>query len=187
MKDNKTANLLWLDLEMTGLEVGRDKILEVGVIATDWDFNEIGRFEAVVKVDDDFIRSRLTGDFWEKNSTTRDVLIEQNASGQTSADVEKSLLDFINKYFSKKEAIYLAGNSIWNDRKFIEAEWPRLDQILHYRMLDVSAWKIVFENKFGYKFKKPEEHRAMGDIEGSIMELKKYLTHLDFEEKSENA
>ena len=182
MKEKKNATLLWLDLEMTGLEVGYDKILEVGAIATDWDFNEFGRFEATVKVDEDFMRRRLTGDFWDKNSTSRDALIQQNTNGKTSEEVERDLLQFIKTYFVKNQTIYLAGNSIWNDRKFIEAEWPNLDQALHYRMLDVSAWKIVFEDKFGYKFKKPEEHRAMGDIEGSIMELKKYIAHLDFEE-----
>jgi oligoribonuclease len=70
----------------------------------------------------------------------------------------------------------LAGNSIHQDRRFIEREWPRLNGRLHYRMLDVSAWKVVFENHFRSRINKPEAHRALDDIEGSITELKHYLT-----------
>jgi oligoribonuclease len=77
-----------------------------------------------------------------------------------------------------KQPIYLAGNSIWNDRQFIEREWPRLNDKLHYRMLDVTAWKIVFENHFRTKINKPEAHRALDDIEGSIEELKVYLNRI---------
>ena len=76
------------------------------------------------------------------------------------------------------KTIYLAGNSIHQDRKFIEDEMPKLDEILHYRMLDVSAWKVYFENALGKKFLKPENHRALDDIRGSIEELKWYLKTL---------
>ena len=74
------------------------------------------------------------------------------------------------------EPILLAGNSIHQDRKFIDREWPNLGSLLHYRMLDVSAWKVVFDGKYGKRFAKPEAHRALDDIKGSIMELKYYLT-----------
>ena len=69
----------------------------------------------------------------------------------------------------------LAGNSIHQDRRFIDHWWPQLAQRLHYRMLDVSAWKVVMEGKYGKKFAKPEDHRALEDIRGSIMELRYYL------------
>ena len=118
----------------------------------------------------------MVGDFWEKNSTSRDALIAQNTDGKPVAEVEKSLLAFLDKYFSK--TIYLAGNSIHQDRKFIEREMPELNKRLHYRMLDVSAWKIYFENALNKKFIKPENHRALDDINGSIEELKWYLTFL---------
>ncbi len=172
----KKATLLWVDLEMTGLDPSKDKILEVAAIATDMKLNEIATFEAVVKVDDELIKSRMVGDFWEKNSKTRDALIAQNPSGKPIAEVERELLDFVAQYFGKE--IYLAGNSIHQDRKFIEAEMPTLNQKLHYRMLDVSAWKIYFENALNKKFTKPENHRALDDINGSIEELKWYLTFL---------
>lgn len=172
----KQAKLLWVDLEMTGLVPGRDKILEVAAVATDFDFNEIARYESVVKVDEDLMRERMVGEFWEKNSESRDALLEQNQDGKSAEDVENELLEFIDSNFGKE--IYLAGNSIHQDRKFIEIEWPTVNKRLHYRMLDVSAWKIYFENALNKKFTKKEAHRALDDINGSIEELKWYLTFL---------
>ncbi len=172
----KKAKLLWVDLEMTGLDPAKDRILEVAAIATDMELNEIAKYEAVVQVDKQIIDNRMVGEFWEKNSATRDALIEQNDSGRPVAEVEKDMIAFIDKYFGK--TIYLAGNSIHQDRKFIEREMPELDKRLHYRMLDVSAWKIYFESALGKKYTKPENHRALDDINGSIEELQWYLTFL---------
>ena len=161
---------------MTGLEPDKDRILEVAVIATDMKLNEIARYEAVVKVDEKLMQSRMVGDFWDKNSASRDALIAQNKDGKPVAEVEKELLQFLDQHFG--EEIYLAGNSIHQDRKFIEREMPNLNRRLHYRMLDVSAWKIYFEHARHQKFHKPENHRALDDINGSIEELKWYLTFL---------
>ena len=172
----KKAKLLWLDLEMTGLDPVKDRILEVAAIATDMELNEIARFEAIVKVSDALMKKRMVGDFWEKNCESRDALIAQNKTGRRVKEVEKRLLEFLDQYFGKE--IYLAGNSIHQDRKFIEREMPELNKRLHYRMLDVSAWKIYFENALDKKYTKPESHRALSDIEGSIGELKWYLTFL---------
>ena len=118
------------------------------------------------------MRERMVGEFWEKNRESYEALFAQNASGESAEAVEKKLLDFVVKYFG--ETVYLAGNSIHQDRKFIEREWPELNTKLHYRMLDVSAWKIVFENALHRSFPKPENHRALDDIRGSIEELKWY-------------
>lgn len=174
----KKATLLWIDLEMTGLDPVKDKILEVAAIATDMELNQIATYEAVVKVDDELIKERMVGKFWEKNSNSRDALIAQNANGKPVETVERELLDFIKHNFDTKNPIYLAGNSVHQDRKFIENEMPALNDKLHYRMLDVSAWKIYFENALHKKFAKPENHRALDDINGSIEELKWYLTFL---------
>ena len=174
----KKAKLLWIDLEMTGLDPEQDKICEVAAVATDMELNQIATYEAVVRVNDELMQDRMVGEFWEKNSASRDALIAQNASGKPIAEVEQELLAFINQNFSSKHPVYLAGNYIHQDRKFIEREMPELNKHLHYRMLDVSAWKIYFENALNKKFTKPENHRALDDINGSIEELKWYLKFL---------
>lgn len=172
----KKAKLLWVDLEMTGLSPEKDRILEIAAIATDFEFNEIAQFEAVVKVPEELMKERMVGEFWEKNAGSRDALIAQNASGKESAEVEKEVLKFIEDNFGTE--VYLAGNSIHQDRKFIDMEWPKVAEKLHYRMLDVSAWKVYFENALGKKFVKRDMHRALDDINGSIEELKWYTTFL---------
>ncbi|MDO4872201.1 MAG: oligoribonuclease [bacterium] len=176
----KNAKILWIDLEMTGLSPEKDRILEVAAIATDWDFNEIANFERAVKVDEKIVESRMTGDFWETFSETRDALQAQNAQAtQNSQEVEADLIKFVQENFAEElengEKILLGGNSIHQDRRFIRAEWQNLSKLLHYRMLDVSAWKVVMNAKFKRVFVKPENHRALDDIRGSIEELKFYL------------
>lgn len=169
------ASILWVDLEMTGLDPKEDRILEVAAIATDWDFNEIATYEAVKKVGPNLMKQRMVGEFWDKFSSVRDALMAQNEDGKNGRTVENELLEFIENHFDLDKPVLLGGNSIHQDRKFIENEWPRLNARLHYRMLDVSAWKVVFEGKYKKKFSKPEEHRALEDIRGSIMELKYYI------------
>ena len=171
----KIAKILWMDLEMTGLDPVDDRILEVAAIATDWDFNEIAVYEAVKKVGPNLMKERMVGSFWEKFPKARDGLMAQNDEGKNGRVVENELLEFIDEHFADGVPVLLAGNSIHQDRKFIANEWTRLDARLHYRMLDVSAWKVVFDGKFGKRFAKPEEHRALEDIRGSIMELQYYL------------
>ena len=121
-------------------------------------------------------RMKVSKAFWDANPAARDGLLAQNLEkGRSGRTVENELLAFLDKHFDGEAPALLGGNSIHQDRKFIANEWTRLDRRLHYRMLDVSAWKVVFEGKFKKKFAKPEEHRALGDIRGSIMELKYYL------------
>lgn len=175
----KRAKLLWVDLEMTGLDPTLDRILEVAAIITDWDFNEIATYESAVKVGPNLFAGRIKAapDFWEKFPDVRDALIAQNNSdaAKNARTVENELLAFLDEHFGEEDQIILAGNSIHQDRKFIDNEWARLGARLHYRMLDVSAWKVVFDGKYNKRFAKPEVHRALDDIRGSIMELKYYL------------
>ena len=112
---------------------------------------------------------------------------EQNQDGELIEDVEERILEFLDENFETesikgdskgKGKIILAGNSVHQDKKFIEREMPLLNDRLHYRMLDVSAWKVYFEAVKKKKFTKRESHRALDDIQGSIDELKYYLTFL---------
>lgn len=172
-------NILWIDLEMTGLDPDEDRILEVAAIVTDWDFKEIDSYTSAVKVGPKLVERRMfhgpAADFYNKFPSNRDALVKQNIeNGQSARIVENELLNFITQHFNKDIPVLLAGNSIHIDRKFIDHEWPRLSARLHYRMLDVSAWKVVFEGKYKKKFSKPEVHRALDDIRGSIMEIKYY-------------
>ena len=165
-----------MDLEMTGLDPLEDRILEVAAIVTDWDFNEIATYEAVKKVGPSLMKKRMVGEFWEKYASVREALIAQNGEGKNGRTVENELLAFIDEHFDADTPVLLGGNSIHQDRKFIDNEWPRLASRLHYRMLDVSAWKVVFDGKYKKRFAKPEAHRALEDIRGSIEELKYYQT-----------
>ena len=181
--NTKQKNILWVDLEMTGLDPAEDRILEVGAIITDWDFNEVATYEAAVKVSPQLLERRMlkgaSKDFWNSVPETRDALVKQyQETTNTARTVENDLLALVENHFEKGVPIILAGNSIHMDRRFIEHEWKRLNALLHYRMLDVTSWKLVFENKFGKKFAKREAHRALDDIRGSIEELTYYLKKL---------
>lgn len=177
----KKATLLWIDLEMTGLDPVEDRIMEVAAIATDWDFNEIANYEAVVKVGPRLVEQRMEVEkaFWDENSEARDGLVAQNLEkGRSGRTIENELIEFIEQHFDTTEPVLLAGSSIHQDRRFVRNEWPRLDEKLHYRMLDVSAWKVVFNGKYKKVFAKPKAHRAFDDIRGSIQELKYYLAKI---------
>ncbi|HEU4830939.1 MAG TPA: oligoribonuclease [Candidatus Saccharimonadales bacterium] len=175
LRNTKIDRILWMDLEMTGLDPIDDRILEVAVIVTDWDFNEIATYQAAVLVGPRLAKRRMKGDFWEANLDVRDQLLAQNKAARSGRTVENELLAFIDKHFDHDKPVLLAGNSIHQDRRFIVNEWHRIDARLHYRMLDVTAWKVVFEGKYKKKFAKQEVHRAIDDIRGSIEELKYYL------------
>lgn len=180
---SRKATLLWIDLEMTGLDPETDKIIEVAAIGTDWNLEPLCEFTAAVKVDETFLKTRMVGKFWEENAESRDAMIAASLSGESSEQVEKALLEWLKINFAEESIkdygkIILCGNSIHQDRKFIDREWPELAKKLHYRMLDVSAWKVYFEGAKGKKFTKPEVHRALDDILGSIAELKWYLSML---------
>lgn len=168
----KHAKLLWVDLEMTGLEPKTDRILEVAAIATDWNFTEYTSYEAIIHQPDAVLK-RMDG-FAKTQHAASGLTDACRQSDISEAQAQDFLLQLVEEHFTAGKVI-LAGNSIHQDRRFIRAYWPKLDAALHYRMLDVSAWKLVFEGKYHKKFIKPEKHRALDDIRGSIDELKYYL------------
>ncbi len=170
-------SLLWIDLEMTGLEPDRDKIVELAAIITDWAFNEIDTLDIVVKQDQSLLNEMLPE---VKKMHTSSGLLPRITDGVSEVEAETHLLEFIDKHFDQ-QPVLLAGNSIHQDRRFIRRAWPLVEKRLHYRMLDVSAWKVVFMQKYNVKLAKRNAHRALDDIRGSIEEMQSYLKHIQID------
>lgn len=166
----KPDKFVWVDLEMTGLDPEKSKIIEIAAIITDVDFNELDSIEIVVNQPQSVIDA---SDTWVKNNM-QTVLKESLKSKTSLKQAEQQIVQLIDKHFS--EHAVLAGNSIHQDRRFIRRYCPELESKLHYRMLDVSAWKVYMVSKYDIEFKKPNQHRALADIRGSIEELKSYLS-----------
>lgn len=174
----KPTKLLWMDLEFTGFEYDKDIILEVSVEITDFDFSTLGSYEARVKNKPEVMVERMKlNTFWQDHPENRDNFIHHNDEGKLSSEVERELIEFVEKHFGSEPAI-LAGNSIHSDRGIIKAKWPALDLRLHYRMLDVTTLKILMQGKYGIEYEKANTHRAYDDIQESIAELQYYIDRL---------
>lgn len=174
-KDVVPTKLLWVDLEMTGLESEKDVILEVAAEITDFDFNPIASYEAVISQPEEKLAQMND---WCAEQHTKSGLIDRcRTEGRHEQEVVSELCDFVNTHFRGEPAI-LAGNSIHNDRLFIKFWWPELFKLLHYRMLDVSSFKILMQSKYGYMHEKEGAHRAYDDIHASIKELQAYIQWL---------
>jgi oligoribonuclease len=177
MIDKKAVptKLLWVDLEMTGLDPENDVILEVAAEVTDFNFKTLVSYEAIVKQPKDVVVDRMQKNIWWADfPANRDEFVNKLDTGKSSSQVEQELMALVEEHIGDEPAV-LAGNSIHNDRKFIAKYWPQLDLKLHYRMLDVSAWKVFMQGKYGVNFEKKEVHRAFDDIQASIAELQHYL------------
>lgn len=159
-------------MEMSGLEVSQCRILEVAAIVTDKDLKPLETYEAIVFQETAVLAAM---DAWCTENHGKSGLTAAVATGKQESLVESELLALVNRHFKPEDRPILCGNSIGQDRKFIDAYMPALAKRLHYRMLDVTSLKIVFESSFGIAFKKKDAHRALGDIEESIAELKHYL------------
>lgn len=169
------SKLIWVDLEMTGLDPVNDVILEVAAEVTDFEFKTLESYEATVKQPKELVVNRMQKNIWWADyPANRDDFLNKLEEGKEPNQVEKDLVSLVEKHFGDEPAV-LAGNSIHNDRGFIRQWWPAFDLKLHYRMLDVSAWKVLMQGKYGLNFEKKEVHRAFDDIQASIAELQYYL------------
>lgn len=181
--------LLWMDMEMTGLDPDDHRILEVAAIVTDFKFNEIAKYQAYIKQPATQLKKMKSAPWYEWSGGVRKLsgtvygVAEKNGliknlklHGQSTRQVEAELVKLVTDNFDQ-QAI-LAGNSIHQDRRFIRRWWPRLEKKLHYRMLDVSAWKVFIQGRYGLDWKKPDNHIAEEDIRGSMQELQYYLKRL---------
>ena len=180
MSYEKITHLYWLDLEMSGLDVNKEVIIEAACIVTDLNFKELESFETVVKQPQSYLDGM---DAWNTEHHGKSGLTAKVPTGMEPDAVEFRLISMIDRHFPEsttnpKLRPILAGNSIAQDRLFIEKHMPRLAARLHYRMLDVSSWKIMFNNKFDRVYKKQNAHRALDDIRESIGELRYYLDQI---------
>lgn len=175
LKKVKPTKLLWVDLEMTGLDPEKDVILEVAAEVTDFNFKTLASYEALVKHDDSILDNMAE---WPKQQHGLSGLTERvRSQGRPEDEVKHELVGFIKAQFGEEPAV-LAGNSIHNDRIFIKKWWPEVDALLHYRMLDVTSFKILMQGKYHTEYEKNDAHRAFDDIQASIAELQHYLEWL---------
>lgn len=178
LKHAVPSKLLWVDLEMTGLDARQDVILEIAVEVTDFDCKPLASYEARITHPRELVAERMQANgWWNDYPDNRDDFLSKLADGKPLEAVEADLVALVQAQFGAEPAI-LAGNSIHADRGFIDQHWPQLAQLLHYRMLDVTAWKVVMQGKFGVEYPKKETHRAFDDIHESMEELAFYLQKL---------
>lgn len=172
------TKLLWVDLEMTGLDPIKDLILEIAVEITDFNFKTLASYETTIKQPRETVAARMQANIWWRDfPANRDEFLNKLDEGKPLRQAEQDMVALLEEYFGQEPAV-LAGNSIHNDRNFIKRWWPALDLKLHYRMLDVSSLKILMQGKYGEQFEKKEVHRAFDDIQASIAELQHYLQKL---------
>lgn len=171
-KDRIPTKLLWVDLEMTGLDPEQHVIIEVAVEVTDFSLKTLASYEALIAQPEDVLAKAHE---WAANQHTTSGLFDRlRREGRPETEIVHELVGFIKAQFGNEPAI-LSGNSIHNDRTFIKKWWPEVDELLHYRMLDVSSWKVFMQGKYDVKFEKKEVHRAFDDIQASIAELQHYI------------
>ena len=169
--------LVWIDCEMTGLDLRSDKLIEIAVLVTDAELNILGDgIDVVIHAEEEALSSMVDV---VKDMHTRSGLIEEvRASTIDLATAEETVLDYIRTHVKQAKTAPLAGNSIATDRGFIARDMPKLDDYLHYRMIDVSSIKELCRRWYPrIYFGQPEKglaHRALADIHESIRELKYY-------------
>lgn len=166
-------------MEMTGLDVEKEKPIEVAAIVTDWHFKELASYHAIIQQPKSLLEAM---DDWNKKHHGASGLLDLIPGGQKLEEVDRSLAELIDREFGGEKAI-LSGNSINQDRLFIRKYMPKTEALLHYRMLDVTSWKVVFNHLYDKKFKKQDGHRAVDDIRESLAEFRFYLSHIPLPSK----
>ena len=176
MSDTKKyPTLVWLDLEMTGLEPDSERIIEIATAVTSHDLSEIIEGpNLVIQQPQEFISNM---DEWNTNQHTKSGLVESlKVTNITIDEAQKQTLDFLSQHTEKGRSP-LCGNSISHDRRFLRRYMPELDSFFHYRNVDVSSIKELIKRwnpELLDGFRKSGGHRAMEDVLESIEELKFY-------------
>ncbi len=171
-------NLVWLDMEMTGLQPDTDRIIEVAVVVTDSELNILAEGPVLVIHQSDAVLDGM--DNWNKGTHGRSGLIDKvKASTLTEAQAEAELLAFLKRWVPASKSP-MCGNSICQDRRFMARYMPKLEAFFHYRNLDVSTLKELckrWEPAIHKGFQKRQMHTALADILESVEELRYYRQH----------
>jgi len=170
--------LVWLDMEMTGLDPEKERIIEVAVVVTEANLDVVAEGPVLVIHQSDELLAAM--DDWNQSMHSRSGLIEKvKNSTITEAEAEQKLLTFLHQYVNEKTSP-LCGNTVGQDRRFMYRYMPKLEQFFHYRNLDVSTLKELakrWKPEVVSSFKKESKHEALADIYESIAELKHYREH----------
>lgn len=173
-----STRLIWIDLEMSGLDPDNDKILEAALVVTDAALETVAEASVLVVRQDVDVLDRMDG--WNKSTHGKSGLIDKvRASALSEADVEERMLRFLDQHVPPK-ASPMCGNSVCQDRRFLARHMPRLEAYFHYRNLDVSTLKELvrrWKPDLLKGFSKQGKHEALSDIYESIAELKYYREH----------
>ncbi|AMP03634.1 oligoribonuclease [Collimonas pratensis] len=171
-------NLIWVDMEMTGLNPDSDRIIEVAVVVTDPQLNILAEGPVFAIHQADEIMDGM--DAWNKGTHGRSGLIERvKTSTVTENEAELALIEFLKKYVPNGKSP-MCGNTICQDRRFMARGMPKLEAFFHYRNLDVSTLKELcrrWKPELASGFKKHQKHTALADILESIEELRYYREH----------
>ena len=168
--------IVWIDCEMTGLDLKADALIEVAVVVTDGQLNTLDEgIDLVIKPEPEALEQM--GDFVREMHTTSGLINELDA-GITMADAQAQVLDYVKQWIPEPRKAPLAGSSVGTDRAFLERDMPELTEYLHYRIIDVSSIKELAKRWYPRAyFNAPEKHgghRALADIYESIHELRYY-------------
>ncbi len=179
MVAKKERALAWIDLEMTGLRPERDKILEIASIVTDGELNLVAEGPSLVIHHPQHCLQDMSD--WVLQQHTRSGLLDEVRESKIyTEDAEQATLDFLCAHCLPGIAP-LCGNSVWQDRAFLVGAMPRVVAYLHYRLIDVTAFKEVIRRWYPRNpqsdFKKRDAHRAYDDIKESVAELRYYRDH----------
>ena len=178
--DNTTNqnNLIWLDMEMSGLLPDLDRILELAAVVTDAELNVVAESPVLVVHQSDAVLDGM--DAWNKGTHGRSGLIDKvKASTLSESDASQQMIAFLQQYVPAGKSP-MGGNSICQDRRFMARYMPDLESFFHYRNLDVSVFKELarrWKPEIYSGFKKSSRHEALADIYESIDELKYYREH----------
>lgn len=177
--NNHTNRLIWIDLEMTGLDVQRDSIIEIATVVTDTDLNVVAEGPVLAIHQPEDVLSRM--DEWNTRQHVRSGLVDRvRTSRVTTAEAESRTLEFLTALVVAGTSP-MCGNSICQDRRFLAREMPQLEAFFHYRNLDVSTLKILaglWAPHVLAGVTKNSAHLALSDIHDSIAELRHFRANL---------